>query len=119
MNRTRFSLFYVAGFLTFAGIFMLVDPRTATQLLLSNTDYGDIMPRLAGGLLVGLAMIVVQIIRFRAESLYTTTIAVRIVFCLIFIWLYAIGHDPMFLILLAVVGLGVIMSAMSYFFDKR
>jgi hypothetical protein len=119
MNRTRFSLFYVAGYLTPAGIFLLVDPRMATRMLLSDTDYGGIMPRLVGGLLLGLGMIVVQIIRLRLESLYTTTMAVRALFCLVFIWLYGIGHDPMFLVLLAVVGLGVVMTTAGYFLDKR
>jgi hypothetical protein len=119
MRRTNLSLIYVATYLLAAGIFLLVAPRLALQLLLSTGDYGEILPRLAGLLLVGLGILVVQIIRHRVSALYTTTLAVRAVFCAGFVILYALSRDPLFLVLLLVVGLGVLGTSVSYVLDRR
>lgn len=44
MNRTRLSLYYLAGYLTFAGLALLLVPTFALKLLLSNGDYGEVFP---------------------------------------------------------------------------
>jgi hypothetical protein len=119
MRRTHLSLFYVVGYLLAAGIFLLISPRLALKLLFSTADYGVIMPRLTGLLLVGLGMLVLQIVRYRVVTLYATTLAVRVVFCVGFIALYMMSRDPLFLVLLAVVGLGVLMTSVSYALDRR
>jgi hypothetical protein len=117
--RTHFSLIYVVGYLLTAGICLLVAPRLAMKLLFSTADYGVILPRLAGLLLIGLGMFVVQIVRHRVVALYATTLAVRVVFCVGFIALYILSRDPLFLVLLAVVGLGVLATSASYILDRR
>jgi hypothetical protein len=89
------------------------------ELLLSTADCGVILPRLTGVLLIGLAMFVLQIIRYRVVALYATTLAVRVVFCGGFIALYVLSRDPLFLVLLAVVGLGVLATSASYILDSR
>jgi hypothetical protein len=119
MRRTNLSLIYVAAYLLGAGVFLLLAPRLALQLLLSTGDYGEILPRLTGLLLVGLGILVVQIIRYRVVALYSTTLAVRLVFCLGFIGLYARSRDPLFLVLLAVVGAGVLATSVCYALDRR
>ena len=119
MRRTNLSLIYVVAYLLGAGIFLLVAPRLALKLLLSTADYGVIMPRLNGLLLIGLGMFVAQIVRSRVVALYATTLAVRAVFCVGFIALYLLSRDPFFLALLAVVGLGVLATSASYILDKR
>jgi uncharacterized protein YjeT (DUF2065 family) len=119
MRRTNLSLIYVAAYLLGAGIFLLLAPRLTLRLLLSTGDYGEILPRLAGLLLVGLGVLVVQIIRYRVAALYATTVAVRAGFCVGFVALYALSRDPLFLVLLAVVGLGVLGTSVSYVLDKR
>jgi len=119
MRRTNLSLIYVVAYLLGAGIFLLIAPRPALKLLLSTADYGVIMPRLNGLLLIGLGMFVAQIVRSRVVALYATTLAVRAVFCVGFIALYLLSRDPFFLVLLAVVGLGVLATSASYFLDKR
>jgi uncharacterized protein YjeT (DUF2065 family) len=119
MRRTNFSLIYVAAYLLAAGIFLLLVPRLALQLLLSTGDYGEILPRLVGLLLIGLGVLVVQIIRYRIATLYPTVIAVRVIFCVGFVVLYTLSRDPLFLVLLAVVGLGVLGTSVSYVLDKR
>ena len=119
MRRTNLSLIYVASYLLGSGIFLLIAPRLALELLLSNGDYGPILPRLAGLLLLGLGILVVQIIRHRVSALYLTTLGVRAVFCVGFVVLYALSGDPLFLVLLAVVGLGVLATSVSYVVDRR
>jgi hypothetical protein len=119
MRRTRLSLIYVVAYLLAAGIFLLVAPGLAMKLLFSTADYGVILPRLAGLLLIGLGMFVVQIIRYRVVVLYATTLMVRVVFCVGFIALYMLSRDPLFLVLLAVVGLGVLATSSSYVLDRR
>lgn len=119
MRRTNLSLTYVATYLLVAGISLFLAPGLALGLLFSTGDYGDIMPRLGGLLLVGLGMLVVQIIRYRVSSLYPTTLAVRAVFCLGFVVLYAWSGDRLFLVLLAVVGAGMVATSLSYVADRR
>jgi uncharacterized protein YjeT (DUF2065 family) len=119
MRRTNLSLVYVAAYLLASGIFLIFAPRVALQLLLATGDYGEILPRLAGLLLLGLGIIVVQIVRHRINVLYPTTLGVRGVFCVGFVALYIMSRDPLFLILLVVVGIGVLGTSVSYVLDKR
>ncbi len=119
MRRTNRSLIYVATYLLASGVFLLLAPRLALRLLLSTGDYGDIFPRLVGMLLLGLGVLVLQIIRYRVESLYPSTLGVRAGFCLGFVGLYLMSRDPLFLLLLAVVGIGVTWTAISFVRDRR
>ena len=119
MKRTRFSLFYLAGYLIPAGLLLLFAPSFSTKLLLSNGEYGEVFPRLAGMLLIGLGILVVQIIRLQLDQLYTTTLAIRVFFCVCFVAFYAISQDPFFLVLLAIVGFGLIFTATSFVLDRR
>ena len=119
MKKTRFSLFYLAGYLIPAGLFLLFAPTFSTRLLLSNGDYGNVFPRLAGMLLIGLGVLVVQIIRLHLDMLYTTTLAIRLFFCVCFVIFYSMSHDPFFLVLLAIVAFGLILTGTSYVLDKR
>ena len=119
MHRTRLSLFYLAGYLTFAGLALLLVPTFALQLLLSNGDYGEVFPRLAGMLLLGLAILVTQIIRHRVEVLYPTTLVVRLFFLVVFAYLYLSSGDPFFLVVFGIVVIGVIYTGSSYLSERR
>jgi uncharacterized protein YjeT (DUF2065 family) len=119
MERTRLSLFYLAGYLLPSGVMLLVAPRFALKLLLSNTDYGDVFPRTAGMLLVGLGIMIVQIIRLRLSSVYLTTLIVRSFFFVCLISFYLLNHDPFFLILLVILSVGMILTTMSYYLDQQ
>jgi hypothetical protein len=118
MHRTHRSLYYLVSYLTFAGLALLVVPGLALKLLLSNGSYGDVFPRLAGMLLLGLAILVFQIIRLRIEALYPTTLMVRIFFLATFVFLFAISGDPFFLVVFAIVALGVAYTGYSYLQDR-
>jgi thiol:disulfide interchange protein len=118
MNRTRLSLYYLAGYLTFAGLALLLVPTFALKLLLSNGDYGDVFPRMAGMLLLGLAILISQIIRHRVEVLYPTTLVVRVFFLVVFAYLYLSSSDPFFLVVFGIVALGVILTGYSYLTER-
>jgi thiol:disulfide interchange protein len=119
MNRTRLSLFYLAGYLTVAGLALLLVPSFALKLLQSNGDYGDVFPRLAGMLLLGLAILVTQIIRHRVEVLYPTTLVVRLFFLVVFAYLFLSSDDPFFLVVFGIVLLGVLLTGYSYLTERR
>jgi hypothetical protein len=119
MHRTRLSLFYLAGYLTFAGLALLLVPTFALKLLLSNGEYGEVFPRLAGMLLLGLAILVIQIIRHRIEVLYPTTLVVRLFFLVVFAYLFLSSSDPFFLVVFGIVLLGVVFTGYSYLTEHR
>ena len=118
MKRTNRSLYYLAGYLLFAGIALLVAPTPILRLLLSSAEYGDVMPRLLGAVLTVLGILIVQIIRHRIEALYGTTILVRIFLLAVLVALFAYSADPLFLVLFSVVGLGVVLTGTSYLLDR-
>lgn len=119
MNRTHLSLYYLAGYLLPAGTLLLLVPDVATKLLLSNRTYDDAPFRLAGVLLIGLGILVVQMIRHRLEVLYPTTIVIRLLICATLIWLYLRTSDPFFLVVLLVVVIGIGLTATSFVLDRR
>ena len=119
MKRTRLSLYYLIGYLWPTGLALLAAPRFTMKLLMSNADYGDVMPRAVGMFMVGLAVVVTQLIRMRAEMLYRTTLIVRGFFlaCIFAIFLYS--RDPFFMVVFGVVALGVALTGASYLLDRR
>lgn len=119
MHRTRLSLFYLAGYLLPTGALLVVAPDLAFKLLFATGQYGDVIPRLAGGVLLALGIIVAQIIRHRVEVMYPTTVGVRLVLLAILGWLYARTSDPFFLIVMGVVGLGVLLTGGSLLLAMR
>jgi uncharacterized protein YjeT (DUF2065 family) len=120
MRRTRLSLFYLAGYLLPTGLLLLVAPRATLRLLLSNGDYGsDVFVRVAGLLLLAIGIIVVEIIRLRVEALYPTTLMVRALFLAAFLGFYLYTRDPLFLVILGVVGLGFLLTGTSFWLDRR
>lgn len=119
MRRTNLSLYYLAGYLLPAGTLLLLAPDFATKLLLSNRTYDDAPFRLAGILLIGLGILVVQIIRYCLEVLYPTTILVRLLISATLIGLFVRTGDPFFIVVLAVVVFGIVLTASSYLLDRR
>src|SRR5258706_1751301 len=94
MRRTNLSLYYLAGYLVPAGLLLLLVPDFATKLLLSNRTYDDAPFRLAGTVLLALGILIVQIIRYNLEVLYTTTVAVRLLISASLLWLFTRTNDP-------------------------
>ena len=119
VRRTRLSLYYLAAYLLGAGVALVAAPGLALSLLFSNGHYGDVLPRLLGVLLFALGVVIVQIIRHQIEALYTTTLVVRVLIVLVLAGLFIYSHDPLFISLIVVVGIGMILTSTSYLTDRR
>lgn len=123
MNRTRnlthSSLFYLCSYLLLGGLLLLVFPAEGLTLFLSTGNYGDVFPRVAGMLLVGLGLIVVAIIRTRSEAMYPATLVVRAFFLVCLAAFYVAYRDPLFIVLFAIVGFGAVLTLTSYSLDRR
>ena len=119
MNRTRLSLFYLATYLPIAGALLLLVPDVAMKLLLSNRTYDDVFPRLAGGVLLALGVLIIQIVRYRVEVLYPWTVVVRIGLCTILAALFLRTGDPFFAVIFLVVAVGVVLTGSAYVLDRR
>jgi hypothetical protein len=113
------SLFYLAGYLIPTGLGLMVAPATMLKLLFSNGHYDDTFPRFAGVLMLALGMLVVQTIRCRAEALYPATLVVRAVIWGWVLFLYAQTGDPLFLVVLGVVGIGMLFTGTLFWLDRR
>ncbi len=119
MNGTRLSLFYLSSYLFIIGVGLLFVPHGTLKILQSNADYGDVFPRVAGMLTSGLGLAVFGIIRARSPDLYPATLFIRAYFIVCIITFYATTRDPLFLVLVGIVGLGFILTLASYLLDRK
>ena len=119
MDRTRVSLYYLTSYLVIIGFALLLAPSATLKLLQSNGHYGDVFPRVAGMLMSGLGLSIFGMIRARSMQQYPTTLFVRAYFLVCIVVFYWMSGDPMFLVLLAIVGLGFVLTLGSYLIDRR
>jgi len=118
-NRTRLSLWYLASYLTLMGLGLLIVPDQTLKVLRSDAEYGNVFPRVAGMLMSGLGMSVLGIIRAGVPELYPATLLIRTYFlvCLaVFYWMTA---DPLFLVLILIVGIGFVLTLSAHLLDRR
>ena len=88
-------------------------------MLLSDGDYGDVFPRVAGMLLTGLGIAILGIIRARAEALYPETLIVRAFFLVCLGAFFLMTRDPLFLVLIAIVAFGFVLTGLTYLTEKK
>ena len=119
MNKTRLSLFYLAGYLWVGGVGLLFSPNDVARLFLSNSDYSAVMLQSMGMFLVALGIIVVQIIRLHLSTLYPTTLAVRVFICACLLYFFYSSFNPFFLVLFCIVILGVLFTGSIYLLERR
>ena len=119
MKRTRFSLYFLASYLLTGGFGFLLMPKLMLKLFLSTGDYSDIMVRLVGLMLLSLGILIVQIIRYHIEKLYPSTLFVRSIIVVSLLIFYFKYHDPLMLVLFVIVGVGMVLTAISYLLDRK
>ena len=119
MTKTRLSLFYLASYLMLGGVGLLVVPHWTLKVLQSNRDYGDIFPRLAGMLMSGLGLSIFGMIRARSTEQYSATFFIRAYFIVCLVTFYTMTRDPLFVVLVGIVGLGLVLTFTSYLLDRR
>jgi hypothetical protein len=115
--RTRLCLGYVVSYLFISGLGLLVAPASALEFMQSTADYGTIMPRWVAMMSLALAALVGQVIRHQLKVLYPLGFFMPAAMLAGFIGLYRLSADPLFLTLLAVVGVGVLLTGASLLLD--
>ena len=119
MDKTRLSLLYLGSYLVLIGLGLLFAPEGTLRLLQSNAEYGNVFPRIAGMLMSGLGLAAFGIIRARVPQLYPTTLFIRTYFLVCIAVFYWMTSDPLFVVLVVIVGIGFVLTASSYVLDRR
>jgi hypothetical protein len=119
MNRTRISLYYLGSYLTLIGLGLLLAPQGTLKILQSNRNYGDVFPRVAGMLMSGLGMAVFGIIAARSFQQYPATLFIRVYFIACCVAFYSMTHDPLFLVMMGIIGIGLVLTLTSYLLDRK
>ena len=110
MPLQRLTFIYLASYLVVGGLGLLVAPELTLRLLLSNGSYGDVMPSLVGVFMLALGGVVVQFVRGRDYRYYHYAIGARIFIVVAMTALYFKSSDPLFLVLDAIVLVGLLPS---------
>jgi hypothetical protein len=106
----RLTLIYLAAYLLIGGCAFLVAPAFSLRILLSNGEYGDIMPRVVGLFMFVLGGVIVQFVNARDYRYYLYTIVARSFIVVVMTSFYFKARDPLFLVLDAIVLIGLLPS---------
>jgi hypothetical protein len=106
----RLTFFYLASYLLVGGLGFLVVQELTLRLLLSNGSYGDVMPRLVGVFMIALGGAVLEFVRARDYRYYRYAIVARTFIVVALTALYFKSRDPLFLVLDAIVLVGLLPS---------
>jgi len=106
----KLTLVYVATYLFIGGAGFAFLPAMTLALFLSNGDYGDVMPRAMGMFMLLASGLVINIIRFEEYRFYGYAILARSLIVLFLVYLYLKSLDPMFIVINAIVLVGLIPS---------
>jgi hypothetical protein len=112
MKLKRIALYYLVGYLVPTGLGLIFVPDLVFKLLFSNGSYGDVIPRLSGSLILALGIIAAEVLR-KGIDLYVGLIAARVQLMGVLIALYVYTKDPFFVAVLAVVGIGVVLTTIA------
>ena len=106
----RLTLSYLAIYLLAGGLGLAFFPAFTLDILQSNRDYGDIMPRVAGVLMIGLSGLIAQFVYYRDYKYYRFSVYIRSFFVLFFVYLFFASTDPFFLVLNLIILIGLFPS---------
>jgi hypothetical protein len=109
----------LASYLTLIGLGLLFLPDKTLRLLQSDGEYGKIFPRLVGMLMGGMGLSVFGMFRTRVPELYPATLIIRVYFLVCLAVFYWMSYDPLFLVLIVIVGIGFAWTLISYLLDRR
>ena len=112
-------MLYLGSYLVLIGLGLLFAPDSTLRLLQSNVEYGDVFPRVAGMLMSGLGFSVFGIFRAGVPKLYPATIIIRMYFLACLAAFYWMTTDPLFLVLILIVGIGLVLTLSAHLLDRR
>jgi hypothetical protein len=116
---SRDSLYYPATYLSLTGMSLVIAPSWTLGILFSNGQYDGVFVRFVGMCMVALSVLVIQIIRYRLEVLHRTLVFIRVLFIASITWFYFSTWDPVFLVIIGVVGLGVLATTTALILERR
>ena len=106
----RITLGYVSVYLFLGGVGMAFMPELALKLFQSTGEYGDIMPRVVGMLMLGLSGLIAHFVYYEDFRYYGYSVYIRIFFVVFLFYLYNRSSDPFFAILNGIVLVGLLPS---------
>lgn len=114
----RLTLLYLAAYLLIGGLGLAFLPAATLKLFLSSGDYGDIMPRVAGMLMIGLSGVIAQFVYHRDYRYYPYSVYIRSFFVIFLFFLYFRSNDPLFLVLNTIILVGLLPSIYTLARDR-
>jgi hypothetical protein len=117
--QTRLSLFYLVAYLFPLSVGLLLFPTTTYHLLGSKAEHAAALWRWFGGLLLVLAMIVVNLIWNHRAASYIITVIVRVVFVGLFSYLVGRRGNRAYVVVLIMLGLGEMWTLVALAIDLR
>jgi hypothetical protein len=110
----RIAFIYLVSYLSIAAIGFGLFPALTFKLFLSNGDYGVILPRLLGAMMGVLSFLLFMIYRNGDWQKYSPfTMMARTPLVLFIFYLYYLSRDPMFLIVNAIILVGLVTTAVG------
>ena len=110
----RIAFIYLISYLSIAAIGFGLFPALTFKLFLSNGDYGVILPRLLGAMMGVLSFLLFMIYRNGDWQKYSPfTMMARTPLVIFIFYLYYLSRDPMFLIINAIILVGLVTTAVG------
>ena len=119
LRRTRASLFYLVAYLFPLAAGLLISPTDTFHLLGSRAEHATTAWRLFGGLLLGLAFVVLRLIWKRRSAAYINTAIGRLVFVILFSYLVGKTGNQAYIVILIVLGFGEMWTLIALALDLR
>lgn len=118
MKLKKLTFTYLYTYLAIGGVGLAFFPAAVLKLFLSTGDYGDIMPRVAGAFMCALSFLIYHMVKYDDWKYYLPSIYVRSFLVVFMSWLYWQSYDPLFLILILIVSIGLVPSILVYYKEK-
>ena len=118
MPKTRRSLYYLATYLFLTGLAFLLVPQFSLRLLLANHPYSDVFVQFTGVMMIGLAIVVVNVIRIGDARFYPVTLMARIPMWFMILGIYLRSEERALLVVLGVLGLGIVVTGSCYLSER-
>ena len=115
----RLTLSYLASYLLIGGLGLAFLPAVTLELFQSNGQYGDVMPRVTGAFMIGLSGLIALFVYYEDYKYYPYSVYIRSFFVLFFFFLYFRSADPFFLVLNAIVLIGLLPSIYTLIRERR
>lgn len=121
MKLKKFGFIYLISYLAFGGTGFALMPEITLRLFQSTGDYGTIIPRVAGMIMMLLSYILFSIFKKGYWPEFSiVTIKARVPAIIFVFYLYFISnYDPLFLVLNGIIIPGVVITLIGYLQDRK